>query len=412
MSADHPTTQAVAPAAPQSSAVSTACKLQISAGFDSGNIEVIASDDPSDIRLAIRPDGRSPHYQWFHFRLSGAKGQDVTLKLTNAGGAAYTSGFKNYRAVASSDLVTWRRVPTEFDGTVLTIRDTPQADAVRYAYFAPYEQERHAALMARLQLKPRVTLESLGQTPDGQDLDLLRIGEPGEDKRVLWMIARQHPGESMASWWMEGALDKLLAPGPLLDQAVVYLVPCMNPDGARRGHLRTNAYGIDLNRAWAAPDAQKSPEVFLVRQRMLATGVDFCLDVHGDEGLPHNFVAGFEGIPSITERQSRLFKLFSDTLERISPDFQTRQGYQIPAPGEANMSMSTTQLAERFGCVSMTLEMPFKDNFDLPDELYGWSPERSKFLAAACLDSLHAILPELKEAKAQRAAGGKEKVEA
>ncbi len=59
------------------------------------------------------------------------------------------------------------------------------------------------------------------------------------------------------------------------------------------------------------------------------------------------------------------------------------------------MSMSTTQLAERFGCVSMTLEMPFKDNFDLPDEIYGWSPERSKYLAAACLDALHAILPEL-----------------
>ena len=68
-----------------------------------------------------------------------------------------------------------------------------------------------------------------------------------------------------------------------------------------------------------------------------------------------------------------------------------------PKPGEANMSMSTTQLAERYGCVSMTLEMPFKDNFDLPDEVYGWSPERSKYLAGACLDALHAILPELAE---------------
>ena len=55
------------------------------------------------------------------------------------------------------------------------------------------------------------------------------------------------------------------------------------------------------------------------------------------------------------------------------------------------------QLAERFGCVSMTLEMPFKDNFDLPDEVYGWSPERSKYLASACLDALHATLPELKK---------------
>ena len=40
--------------------------------------------------------------------------------------------------------------------------------------------------------------------------------------------------------------------------------------------------------------------------------------------------------------------------------------------------------------------MPFKDNFNLPDEVYGWSPQRSKYLAHACLDTLRAILPELK----------------
>ncbi len=88
---------------------------------------------------------------------------------------------------------------------------------------------------------------------------------------------------------------------------------------------------------------------------------------------------------------------------RSPPDFQTRQGYEIAKPGNANMTMSTTQLAERFGCCSMTLEMPFKDNDDLPDELYGWSPERSKYLAGACLDALHAILPDVLKAEAGRA---------
>jgi murein tripeptide amidase MpaA len=125
------------------------------------------------------------------------------------------------------------------------------------------------------------------------------------------------------------------------------------------------------------------------------------MDIHGDEAIPANFLAGFEGIPSITDEQLRLFKLFNDTLERLSPDFQTAQGYEIPAPGQANMAMSTTQLAERFGCVSMTLEMPFKDNSNLPDPVYGWSPQRSKYLAGACLDALHAMLPEL-TAKAKR----------
>jgi murein tripeptide amidase MpaA len=50
----------------------------------------------------------------------------------------------------------------------------------------------------------------------------------------------------------------------------------------------------------------------------------------------------------------------------------------------------------------MTLEMPFKDNFDLPDPLYGWSPERSKYLAFACLDALNSVLEELKQAKSAK----------
>jgi len=181
------------------------------------------------------------------------------------------------------------------------------------------------------------------------------------------------------------------------------VVPNLNPDGSRRGRLRTNAVGVNLNREWHAPSAEKSPEVLWVRNAMDETGVDFAMDVHGDEAIPANFLAGFEGIPSLKDGQLRLFNLFSETLERLCPDFQRSQGYEIPKPGEANMSMSTTQLAERYGCVSMTLEMPFKDNFDLPDEVYGWSPQRSKHLAHGCLDALHAVLTELKAAKADTA---------
>jgi hypothetical protein len=57
--------------------------------------------------------------------------------------------------------------------------------------------------------------------------------------------------------------------------------------------------------------------------------------------------------------------------------------------------MSTAQLAERFGAVSMTLEMPFKDNADLPDPVYGWSADRSRLLARACLDALHAVIDQV-----------------
>ena len=82
------------------------------------------------------------------------------------------------------------------------------------------------------------------------------------------------------------------------------------------------------------------------------------------------------------------FNRYKAILDRRTPDFQTKRGYPVAGPGRANLSMSTNQLAERFGAVSMTLEMPFKDNDDLPDPAQGWSPERSAQLGRDCMAAL------------------------
>src|SRR5438270_608197 len=144
-----------------------------------------------------------------------------------------------------------------------------------------------------------------------------------------------------AEWWMEGALEKLTDEDDpiarvLRRECTFRVVPNMNPDGSRRGHLRTNAAGVNLNREWHAPSAEKSPEVLCVRNAMDQSPPDFAMDVHGDEAIPANFLAGFEGIPSLKDGQQRLFNLFSETLERLCPDFQRSQGYEIPAGGGAN----------------------------------------------------------------------------
>ncbi len=379
--------------------------LTISSSFDAGNIRVVNQHD-NQVELEIVKDHMSDFYQWFYFRVSGAAGREISLRITNCAASAYPHGWTDYQGVMSLDRDEWVRISdTSYSEGVLTMKLTPPQDVVWIAYFAPYSMERHHDLVTQTATVPGVTYASLGKSIDGQDIDCLTIGDGHLN---IWLYARQHPGETMAEWWMEGALEKLTDDDDpiarlLRRECTFRVVPNMNPDGSRRGHLRTNAVGVNLNREWHAPSAEKSPEVLCVRNAMDETGVDFAMDVHGDEAIPANFLAGFEGIPSIGDRQLSLFNLFSETLERLSPDFQRTQGYEIPAPGEANMSMSTTQLAERYGCVSMTLEMPFKDNFDLPDQVYGWSPQRSKYLAYACLDALHAILPELRAARSKPA---------
>jgi murein tripeptide amidase MpaA len=178
--------------------------------------------------------------------------------------------------------------------------------------------------------------------------------------------------------------------------AVFHVVPNMNPDGSIRGHLRCNAAGANLNREWLAPTAERSPEVLWVRNAMDASGVDLCLDVHGDEALPYNFIAGSEGIPGFTPRLAGLLEQFKAAYMLACPDFQVRYGYPVTAPGQANMTMCTSQVAQRFDCLAMTLEMPFKDNADLPDSSVGWSPERCHNLGAATLHPLDAVMAALR----------------
>ena len=151
----------------------------------------------------------------------------------------------------------------------------------------------------------------------------------------------------------------------------------MNPDGSARGHLRTNAKGVNLNREWQTPSMENSPEVYLVLNKMRETGLDMHLDIHGDEAIPYNFVAGSEGIPSYDARMKDLEDSFKAALLVVTPEFQDEHGYPKDAPGEANLTVGSSAVAEEFKALAYTVEMPFKDNDDLPDPDYGWSDRRS-----------------------------------
>ena len=365
----------------------------IDAAFDSGNIEVL-SITGNTARLAIAKDHLSDFFQWFHFRAICDAGTELTLKITGLNGSAYPAGWPGYQACVSEDRDYWGRAATSFDkhedGGTLTIHYTPSGNICWFAYFAPFSMERHHDLVADAATSQGVEVLRLGASLDGQPIDCI---EMGEGPKQVWLYARQHPGETMAEWWMEGAIECLIDPADPVGRALrrdcrLHIVPNCNPDGSARGHLRTNAAGVNLNREWAAPTPEKSPEVLAIRNRMDATGVDFAMDIHGDEAIPAVFLAGFEGIPSWTAAQGEQFYLYQRILDRRTSDFQTRLGYPKAPPGKANLGMSTNQLAERFGACAMTLEMPFKDLADFPEPEQGWSPERCKLFARECLAAL------------------------
>ena len=368
--------------------------LKISSTFDSGAIEVVRLDDPADIRLRLRKDNAADFHQWFHFRLMGAAGKPVRMVFENAASAAYPDGWKDYRCVASYDRQNWFRIAgTRYEDGQLVVEHTPERDSLYYAYFEPYSHERHLDLLARVELSPYARVRNLGSSVDGRDIDLVTVGREAPGRVPVWIIARQHPGETMAEWFVEGLLERVLdnadpVARKVREHAVLHIVPNMNPDGAVRGNLRTNAAGRNLNREWREPDPAASPEVFLVRAEMERSGCALFLDIHGDESLPYVFFSTAEEVPGFAAAAAAAQARFVDTFLAVSPDFQTQEGYKPGRFGEELLTLASKWVANHFGCVSLTLEMPFKDNAILPDGHVGWNGARSKRLGAAMLDPI------------------------
>ena len=411
--------------------------VTISDAFDGGNGELVKTEvngGQATINIRIKPDiytelEKKRHFQHFFFRSSvtvhgeGRGGRIVKYTIVNAGEASYAKAWNDSTTFVStcpSDPHSWRRiVDTKYDASTGHLTWTHKHEAsgsVYFAYFPPYSYERHLDLVSRCAASSDCIVESLGKTLDGREIECVTVGT---GPRICWIIHRQHPGENMAEFYAEGLLTRLLGleSGGSVDGLVskarkmykFYIVPSMNPDGAVRGHLRTNACGSNLNREWAptgekgsdeyyeAPSLERSPEVYYVLNKMEETGVDAFLDIHGDEALPFNFLAGSEGCTNWGPRLKGLHGAFLASYERANSDMQRKISYEPDEPNHALENVCSNQIALRFDCFSATLEQPFKDCLSNPDPTRGWNPARASMLGQSVIDALAYIHPYLRD---------------
>ena len=87
--------------------------ISISAAFDSGNIEHLASNN-GVVSLKIKPDlftelEKKSHLQWWYFRSIGAVGP-TSYEIVNAGDVSFPGAWEGYQVCASTDRQTWSRV--------------------------------------------------------------------------------------------------------------------------------------------------------------------------------------------------------------------------------------------------------------------------------------------------------------
>jgi len=120
------------------------------------------------------------------------------------------------------------------------------------------------------------------------------------ERKCMIICSRVHPGESNASFIIEGFLEFLLSNENqaryLRDTYVFKVVPMLNPDGVIVGNYRCNLTGLDLNRQWINPSAKLATEIFamkeMIRKTLECREVCLFVDIHGHSREKNLFIYG------------------------------------------------------------------------------------------------------------------------
>ncbi|MBN1583697.1 MAG: hypothetical protein JXA89_23525 [Anaerolineae bacterium] len=237
--------------------------LQIDTTIPYGNAcdtAVTEKDGLTEIEFAPDPHG-GPETLWFCFRIANeglpaAQPQvNLVLKQTYNMLGGHVPQFM--RPVIRYAGENWQRLgapliaglPDGRSRVVWTV-DAPRSSAdVAYCY--PYGRPEVGKLVE--ETDGFWQLDTIGVSQGSRPVQRLSNGSGAEggNRPGLYLIARQHAGETPGSWVLDGFLRYLTICGD--NAPLVWAVPLSNVDGVEGGDYGKDNFPYDLNRAWGAP---------------------------------------------------------------------------------------------------------------------------------------------------------------
>ena len=195
------------------------------------------------VDVSIPP--KAGYVAWWYIRVGGITPGDL-VQVNVKGNSATTP-------VCSLDNRNWRfyspHIPVRIDGT-----------EAWFAWYVPYTLSNAVSRVKHAESAcDAATAFTLATTLGGNPVPAIRVNgsdEPGSDRKVVWVQARQHAWEASSSWVADGFAEWLVSDDPvaerLREQCDIVVVPIMDVDSVEKGAGGKDQAPQDHNRDWTA----------------------------------------------------------------------------------------------------------------------------------------------------------------
>ncbi|MBI2298989.1 MAG: hypothetical protein HYU66_08610 [Armatimonadetes bacterium] len=268
------------------------------------------------------PHKGCPQPLWFAFRVRGGDGRPVHFRMRNAGACLGASTLTEAQPVWRIGEGEWRRLPRsacayEAAGGELRFAAEVPAEETCFAHCYPYQLADLEAFLDRASDHPHAVATVLGQTDHGRPVHLLCVTNPEArgPKRLVWVTARHHAGETPGSFVLEGIAEALLADSrparAWRDEYVYCFAPMMDADGVEEGSYGKNQPPVDYNRDWTS--RPHWPAVQLVQEAIRRTAEEheylLFLDLHAPEPGGASYLVPPGAAAADAERWAQVWRL-------------------------------------------------------------------------------------------------------
>lgn len=246
-------------------------QLRIDTDYPNARLGSYAVDSDDLVRFAIARDPGDVEALWFRFKVHADKPVRPTFIIENSREVSQQN-WPVVRPVFSLDGKNWQpaidarmesslrdRISAKLSGrpTGYAFRAPFKAKEFEVAYAYPYDQRNLQDLLTFVKEHPSASVSSIGRSGMGRDIPLLTLGsrenEANAEIREVWIIGREHPGESPSSFVVEGLTRTLLEQIAEFPNIRFQIVPMLNIDGVANGLYYRTPAGVDLSKDWGSP---------------------------------------------------------------------------------------------------------------------------------------------------------------